>query len=218
MVGIINLKYKKKVYRYIKVQIDLKTMLSNFLIQDKFLEFDFNTEKNQEKNQEKTLLNKINYLCSTNEYSNELIEQIDDSNYNLFEHEIKYKIFEDLSSISKKNNMIELVLNIPIGDSIISINKIKLSNTLNKYITDIFVCVDGEKIITYKDFLTKMIHNTESSTFTKQISTEKIINCVDSKNITLHILLKNNIINKIINKNIFVNYSFAIFKNKHKYI
>lgn len=193
-------------------------MLSNFLIQDKFLEFDFETMGNQVGNQEKMLLNKINYLCSTNEYSNELIEEIDDSNYNLYEHEIKYKIFEDISSISKKNNMIELVLDIPIGDSIISINKIKLSNTLNKYITDIFVCVDGEKIITHKDFLTNMSNNIHSSTFTKQISTEKVINCQYSKNITLHILLKNNIINKIINKNIFVNYSYAIFKNKLKFI
>ena len=193
-------------------------MLSNFLIQDKFTEFDFDTEGDQVKNQEKMLLNKINYLYSTNEYSNELIEEIDDSNYNLYEHEIKYKIFEDISSISKKNNMIELVLDIPIGDSIISINKIKLSNTLNKYIIDIFVCVDGEKIITHKDFLSKIDNNIQSSTFTKQISTEKVINCQYNKNITLHILLKNNIINKIINKNIFVNYSFAIYKNKQKFI
>ena len=189
-------------------------MLSNFLIQDKFLEFDFDTMGNQEK----MLLNKINYLSSTNEYSNELIEEIDDSNYNLYEHEIKYKIFKDISSISKKNNMIELVLDIPIGDNIISINKIKLSNTLNKYITDIFVCVDGEKIITHKDFLSKMVNNIKSSTFTKQISTEKVIKCQYNKNITLHILLKDNIINKIINKNIFVNYSFAIFKPKLKFI
>ena len=193
-------------------------MLSNFLIQDKFLEFDFDTERYQVENQEKMLLNKINYLCSTNEYSNVLIEEIDDSNYNLYEHEIKYKIFEDISSISKKNNIIELVLDIPIGDNIISINKIKLSNTLNKYITNIFVCVDGEKIITHKDFLNKMINNIQSSTFYKQISTDKVINCRSSKNITLHILLKDNVINKIINKNIFVNYSFAIFKNKQKFI
>jgi hypothetical protein len=189
-------------------------MLSNFLIQEKFLEFDFETEQNQEK----ILLNKINYLCSTNEYSNELIEGIDDSNYNLYEHEIKYKIFEDISSISKKNNMIELVLNIPIDDNIISINKIKLSNKLNKYITDIFVCIDGDKIITHKDFFNKMTNNIHSSTFTKQISSDKVINCQYNKNITLHILLKNNVINKIINKNIFINYSFAILKNKHKFL
>ena len=197
-------------------------MLSNFLIQDEFLEFDFDTDKNQFKNQiknqEKMLLNKINYLCSTNEYSNELIEGVDDSNYNLYEHEIKYKIFEDISSISKNNNIIELILDIPIGDSIISINKIKLSNILNKYITNIFICVDGEKIITHKDFLSKINNNMQPATFTKHISSEKVINCQYCKNITLHILLKNNIINKIINKNIFINYSYAIFKNKQKFI
>ena len=159
-------------------------MRSNFLIQDKFLEFDIETEQNQEnqENQEKMLLNKINYYLHSNneyyneyynEYSNELIEEIDDTNYYLYEHEIKYKIFKDISSISKKNNMIELILDIPIDNSIISINKIKLSNTLNKYINDIFVCIDGEKIITYKDFFNKNINNTQSSTFIKQISSEK---------------------------------------------
>lgn len=124
-------------------------------------------------------------MCSSNEYSNELIEEIDDSNYNLYEHEIKYKIFQDISSISKKNNMIELILDISIDDGIMSINKIKLSNTLNKYINDIFVCVDGEKIITHKDFFSKIINKIQSSTFTKQISSEKIINCQYTKKITI---------------------------------
>ena len=46
--------------------------MSNFLIQDKFLEFDFDSFQEQKTH----LLNKINYLQSTNEYSNELIEEI----------------------------------------------------------------------------------------------------------------------------------------------
>lgn len=194
-------------------------MLSNFLIQDKFSEFDFDSVQEQKTH----LLNKISYLQSTNEYSNELIEEIDDNNYNLYEQEINYKIFEDISSVVKKNNMIELVLDIPIDNSIISINKIKLSNKLNKYIKDIYVCADDEKIITNKDFLNSMSSNSESSNsesskFTKHISSEKIINCKYNKNITLHVLLSNNVINKIINKNIFVNYSFANFKPKLKFI
>ncbi len=189
-------------------------MLSKLLIKDDFMEFNFNSEQEQE--HEKKLLNKINYLYLSNNYSNELIEEIDDNNYNLYDHEIKYKIFEDISSVTKKNNTIELVLDIPVDDNIISINKIKLSNKLNKYIKDIFVCVGDEKVITYKDFLNE--NNYQTLTFAQQISSEKIINCQFNKDITLHILLKNNIINKIINKNIFVNYSFAIFKNKLKFI
>ena len=189
-------------------------MLSNFLIHDKFTEFDLYSEQDQEKK----ILNKINCLYSYDNYSNELIEEIDDNNYTSYEQEIKYKIFKDISSISKKNNTIELTLNIPLDDNIISINKIKLSSSLNKYIKDIYVCVDKEKIITYKDFFNNSQNITHSTTFAKHISSDKIINCQCNKNITLHIILKDNIINKIINKNIFVNYSFAIFKNKMKFI
>lgn len=191
-------------------------MLSNFLIQDKFLEFDFDLVQEQKSH----ISNKVIQLQSTNEYSNELIEGInDDENYNLYEQEIKYKIFEDISSVSKKNNVIELVLDIPVDNNIISINKIKLSNKINKYIKDIYVCTGDEKIITHKDFLNLTSTNTEtSSKFTKHISSQKIINCQYNKNITLHILLSNKVINKIINKNIFVNYSFAIFKPKLKFI
>jgi hypothetical protein len=192
-------------------------MLSNFLIQDKFLEFDFNFDSVQE--QKIHLLNKISYLQSINEYSNELIEEIDDNTYNLYDHEIKYKIFEDINSVTKKDDKIELVLDIPIDDNIISINKIKVSNKLNKYIKDIYVCVEDEKIITYKDFFNSISNNSElSQKLTKHISTQKIINCQYKKNITLHIILSNNIINKIINKYIFVNYSFVIFKPKLKFL
>ena len=186
-------------------------MLSNFLIKDKFMEFDLNFEYESEKK----LLNKINYLTSSN-YSNELIEEIDDNNYNLYDQEIKYKIFEDISSVIKNNNNIELIINIPVDDNIISINKIKLSSELNKYITDIFICIGNEKVITHKNFIKK--NTTQISIFTQQILTNKIINCKSNKDITLHILLKDNVINKIIQKNIFVNYSFAIFKNKVKFI
>ena len=74
----------------------------------------------------------------------------------------------------------------------------------------------NKKVITNRDFFNQ--NNSQSSQITKQILSNKIINCQYNKNITLHILLKDNVINKIINKNIFVNYSFAIFKNKFKFI
>lgn len=195
--------------------------MSNFFIRDKFSEFDFDFNAIGVKEQKSHPSNKISYLGMTNEYSKELIGEIDDENCKLLDQEIKYKIFEDISSVSKKNNMIELVLDIPVDNSIISINKIKLSNKLNKYIRDIYVCVGNEKIITHKDFTDQnqnQNQNQESSTkFTKHISSQKTINCQCSKNITLHILLANNVINKIINKNIFVNYSFVIFKPKLKF-
>lgn len=132
--------------------------MSNFFIRDKFLEFDFDLDLDLDSNarceQKSHFLNKISYSGMTNVYSNELIGEINDENCKLCDQEIKYKIFEDISSVSRKNNMLELVLDIPVDDSIISINKIKLSNRLNKYIRDIYVCVGDEKIITYKDFTT----------------------------------------------------------------
>lgn len=195
-------------------------MKPNFLIQDKFLEFNFNTEQEQHNFLSKLpefYINK-NIIENTTDYSSELIEEIDDNNYNLYEQEIKYKIFEDISSVNKKNDIIELMLNIPINDNIMSINKIKLSTKLNKYIYNIYVCVDGKKIVTQTDFLNDDKNNIKSTIFDKQISSNKIINCQYSKNVTFHILFKNNVINKIINKNIFVNYSFAILKNKLKFM
>lgn len=188
-------------------------MSSAFLIKDKFVEFDFDSYQSQKTN----IINKINDWCFANEFSNDFIEEIDDNNYNLCEQEVKYKIFEDISSVSKKNNVLEIVLNIPIDNNILSINKIKLSNKINKYIKDIFICIDDEKILTQKDFTdNKTLQH--SSKFTEYISCDKIINCECDKNITLHILLDNFVINKIINKNIFVNYSFAILKNKQKFL
>lgn len=187
--------------------------MSAFLIQDKFIEFDFDFYQSQKTN----IIDKINNLRFTDEYFNNLIEEIDDSNYNLCEQEIKYKIFEDISSVSKKNNMLELVLNIPVDNNILSINKIKLSNKLNKYINDIYICIGDEKVITHTDFINKK-YSQHSSKFIEYLSCDKIINCENNKNITLHILLDSSVINKIINKNIFVNYSFAIYKNKQKFL
>jgi hypothetical protein len=181
-------------------------MLSNFLIQENFSEFEF------ESDQENQIITKINYLQSNRDYTNSLIEH---NKNNLFDQEIKYKIFEDISSIIKKDNMIELVLNIPIENNIISINKIKISTKLNKYIKDIFICIDNEKIIINTN-LNKKKNN--SLILIEPNYSQKIINCQNINNITLHILLDNNVINKIINKYIFVNYSFEFYKNKIKFI
>ena len=190
-------------------------MLSNFLIQDKFSEFDELNSSNQNQNQNQKS-NKNVVLQVEDKYSSNLIEQIDDKNYNSYEQEVAYKIFEDISSISKKNNMIELILEIPIDNNILFINKIKLSNKINEYIKDIYVCINGDIIISKDDFINKQ--NDSSKLIKNTFSSKKIINCQNVKNVNLHIFLSTNIINKIINKTIFINYSYTVLKNKVKFI
>ena len=69
------------------------------------------------------------------------------------EQELKFKIFDDISSVSKNlNNKIELIINIPKFSNIMTINKIKLSKNIKQYIFDIFVSLDN-KIILHKENL-----------------------------------------------------------------
>jgi len=91
-------------------------MLSKLLIQDQFYEFDEFDYKNlsyksiQEKNVKNVKNEKIKYLNqikknnSNKSFSDEIsiIELIDDKNYTIYDNEVKYKIFEDISSICKK--------------------------------------------------------------------------------------------------------------------
>lgn len=202
-------------------------MFSSLLIKETFDEFNIDQEKN------KIPLNNINKKISNCNFdinlledmlrkeiiyknqkqNHNFIENIEEKNYYVQDNEVKYKIFEDISSISKKNNDIELILNIPIENNIISINKIKLSNQLNKYIKNIYLNVDNkiiinkDEILSNREKLSKIIENKES-----------IIKNSTNKNINLHIILDKNALNHIINKNIFVNYSYAIFKNKVKFL
>ena len=189
------------------------TIKSHFMIKDSFDEYDYESST---ENKYKTEINKQyrkNSLFSDYSQSqNGLIENINDKNYNIYENEIKYKIFEDISSVSKKDDCIELILNIPTENNIISINKIKLSEKLNKYIKDIFVCVGENKIIKKDDLKKKSFKIIEENTM------DNIILCQTDIDVNLHILLDKRVINKIINKNIFINYSFAIFKNKIKFM
>lgn len=194
--------------------------MSKLLIIDKFSEF--YSELKLESIQQKNLnyisdVNNNNFLYSHKNFSNDLIEQIDDKYCTLYEQEIKYKIFEDTTLINKKDDILELILKIPLNDNIISINKIKLSNKLNKYIKDIHINIKGEKIIANKNIINEK-NNSDSKIYIEPNSIHKTISCDNNKNITLCIFLKKNIINKIINKNIFINYSFIILKNKVKFI
>lgn len=213
------------------------TMLSSLLIKETFDEFNLDQEKkiisfktkplniNSNSNSNTNTNNLTNVLIENNQIkeiiygsqkqNNNFIENIEEKNYYVQDNEVKYKIFEDISSISKKNNDIELILNIPVENNIISINKIKLSNQLNKYIKNIYLNIDN-KIIINKD---EMIGNREKlSTIIESKEKVNIIKSLTNKNINLHIILDKNALNHIINKNIFVNYSYAIFKNKVKFI
>lgn len=195
-------------------------MMSNLLIKENFDEFNLDYEKNNtitptEENKQNTL-NKNYYNKKYNQYLNQdnnFIENIDDTDYYVQNNEVKYKIFEDISSISKNDESIELILNIPIENNIISINKIKLSNKLNKFIKNIYLNIDNkiiikkEEIFESNETLSKIIENKNKN---------NIIKYLMDKNINLHIILEKNALNYIINKNIFVNYSYAIFKNKLK--
>ena len=173
-------------------------MKSYILIQDSFDEFNLN---NLEKIN--THFDYKNQLSIFNtKQSNSIIEHINDENYILYENEVKYKIFEDINSISKKNNIIELQLNIP--HNIISINKIKIPNQINKFIEDIFIC-NGHEII-----------KLDEKYFNSNTTNKIIYN--QHENIKLYIYFNTQVINKMINKSIFINYSYAIFKNKVKFI
>jgi hypothetical protein len=195
------------------------TLLSNLLIKEKFDEFNLDFEKNDLNLSTKTVkYNSFKHnIAKPNFYFNKnhsLIENIDDKNYYVQNNEVKYKIFEDISYISKNDKHLELILKIPIENNILSINKIKLSNQINKFIFDIFLNIDNkiiikkEEIFEYKEKLSKIIESEKR---------ENIINCSQEKNINLHIILNKDALNYIINKNIFVNYSYVIFKNKIKF-
>lgn len=179
-------------------------MKSNILIQDNFDEFNLNNlEKNSFQEKIPPQFDYKNYLSILKtKQSNSIIEHINDENYILYENEVKYKIFEDFNSISKNNNMIELQLNIP--HNIISINKIKIPNQINKFVEETFIC-NGNEII-----------KLDEKYFNSNTTNKIIYN--QHKNIKLYIYINTQAINKMINKSIFINYSYAIFKNKVKFI
>lgn len=215
-----ELKYIKKnniylFYNYYR----LMALLSNLLIKEKFDEFNLDLEKinpsllsNTIKyNAFKDNISEQNCIYSKN-YS--IIENIDDKNYYVQDNEVKYKIFEDISSILKNDKYLEIVLKIPIENNILSINKIKFSNKINKYIKNIYLNIDNKVTIKNEDiFESKKI----LSKIIKYDKTEHIINCSLYKNIDIHIILDKDALNYIMNKNIFVNYSYVIFKNKIKF-
>ena len=146
-----------------------------------------------------------------------IIEHIDDQEYYLKEQEIKYKIFENISYVTKTSDgKIELIFSIPQNYQIISINKIKLSNKINLYIQDMYICLNNKKIITKNNLYNKFNKNE----FLINNNYNNIIKCNNNTNnkINLHIILSPIALNFIINKYIYITYSYANYKNKIKYI
>lgn len=198
-------------------------MLSTLLITESFDDYYLNNDHANQKNtnnQHKThththTLTRAQNSQLNDNCTNSLIEYIDDTNYNVQTNEIKYKLFNDISSINIKNGKIELILNLPITHNVISINKIKLSNNLNKFLKDIYLVIDNNVIIE-KDEIFGSREN-----FLKVVAykfNKNAINCLMDKNIDICIVLNKDAINYIMNKNIFVSYSFMILKNKVKFL
>lgn len=222
--------------------------MSKLLIRDRFEEyerFDKINKTFERKQISSNIKNFINMVDNkTNNFTNEsntdnnlrlniktiLENEIDfiehiENDYDLGQNEIKYKIFEDISSIRKIDQYIELELEIPHRHNIISINKIKIPNKLKKYITRILLYV-GDRVYNYDYDIDYDIDLDDYSEEEYNIDIKKINNIrndnkiIDKnyKSIKLCLVLKKNAINEIIDKNIFISYSFAIFKNKFKYI
>ncbi len=188
-------------------------MLSTMLINKTFDDYYQSQENLNQNAQTQTQTNTNTNLCQN--YSDSLIEYVDDINYNVQTNEIKYKIFKDISSINVKNNNLELILNLPISHDVISINKIKLSKDINKFLKDIYLVVDNHVVITKDEIFGS------KEQFLKIIAykfNECVVNCLMDKNVDICIILHKDALNHVMNKNIFVNYSFAISKNKIKFL
>lgn len=196
-------------------------VLSNFLIRsddDYYSQIEKNEEFKYsnylEDKKFKNLNNKL--LFDKIDNNDSIIEHVEENNYLIKDEELKYKIFDDISSIVKnKNEKIELIINIPKSSDIMKINKIKLSKNIKQFIFDIFVSLDEKIILTKenlynKQFIFNKINN-------NQINNLKYIDC-SKGSINIHIILEPNSINEIINNNIYINFSFINYKNKIKFL
>ena len=196
-------------------------VLSNFLIRsddDYYSQIKKNEEFKYsnylEDKKFKNLNNKL--LFDKIDNNDSIIEHVEENNYLIKDEELKYKIFDDISSIVKnKNEKIELIINIPKSSDIMKINKIKLSKNIKQFIFDIFVSLDEKIILTKenlynKQFIFNKINN-------NQINNLKYIDC-SKGSINIHIILEPNSINEIINNNIYINFSFINYKNKIKFL
>jgi hypothetical protein len=198
--------------------------LTNFLInsEDYFNLIEFDQEdKYQNYLEEENFQNiKGKFLFDdTKNIDNSIIEHVEDKNYLIKEQEIKFKIFDDISSVTKnKDNKLELILTIPKSTDIMTINKIKLSKNIKQYVFDIFVSVGNDIVLNRECIYNQKIILSSINVFDKDLleTNKNYIDCTKGP-IQIHIILEPNSINEIINNSIYVNYSFVNYKSKVKF-
>lgn len=169
-------------------------------------------EKNFQNIQGKLLFDDIDNL------NNSIIEHVEDKNYLMKEQELKFKIFDDISSVSKNNNnKIELIINIPKSSNIMTINKIKLSKNIKQYIFDIFVSLDNNIILNKENLYNEKKSLSNINLFDKDLYENK--NNIDCSkgDVNIHLILEPKSINDIINNYVYISYSFINYKNKVKF-
>ncbi len=196
-------------------------ILSNYLIKKEDDYFNLIRECEETKYQKYLVTDKVLF----DDIEPCLLEHVEENNYLTKEQEIKYKIFDDISSLNKTNGKIELLINIPKSSDILTINKIKLSKNIKKYIFDIFVTLNDKVILTRENlYNTKINLSTSSEDELNNLSDTdsndsslNTINCSQGE-VNIHIVLKPNSINDILNNHIYISYSFINFKNKIKFI
>lgn len=151
--------------------------------------------------------------------SKSIIEHVEEKDYLIKDQELKYKIFDDISSVVKnKSNKIELIIDIPKSSDIMTINKIKLSKNIKQFIFDIFVSVNNKVILNRENLYNKkMIFNNKIYNDFNNINDNNYIDC-SKGTVDIHIILEPNSINEIINNNIYINFSFVNYKNKIKFL
>lgn len=194
--------------------------ISSYLIKD-YDEY-FDNLENFEETQEQKLKKYLDFDLNEeteNRYSFDntescMIEHIEETNYLVKEQEKMFKIFDDISSVIKnKNDKIELVINIPKSSDIVTINKIKLSKSIKDFIFDIFITLDEQVILTQEDLYKKKIN---FSNFFDITDENNIIDCSKGE-VDIHIILEPQSINKIINNNIYISFTYINYKNKIKF-
>jgi hypothetical protein len=175
------------------------------LIEDKLDEFYLQQDNNDIEDYDyKQKINSPKNSITIKKNVSGIIEYINEEEYDIKEQEIKYKIFEDISAVTKNVNSIELIITLPKINQITSINKIRFSKNINNYIKDIYVTQNNKKIFEKEELL-----NSKSE--------KNNIRYPSNKQINLHLIIEPVGLNTIINKNIYISYSYITLKNKIKY-